>query len=74
MVYGVTLAGIRMRLGNADLQIGTYCRASGNVWERLSTERLGHLAAYRRNGRLLPRRITGSVGTAQALPDFSIDP
>jgi hypothetical protein len=22
----------RMRTGNADLQIGMYCRASGNVW------------------------------------------
>ena len=28
----------RMRPGNADLQIGTYRRASGDFWERLSTE------------------------------------
>ena len=28
----------RMRPGNADLQIGIYRHASGNVWERLPTE------------------------------------
>jgi hypothetical protein len=40
MLYGVALAGIRMRRGNADLQIGTARRASGNLWECLSTQRL----------------------------------